>query len=91
MKQANKIIDEILKESAEKLVPAPIKITLEPRSLENFLEEVRQIPGFGGFSDEQPIMTVNVLINPKITNTRQFRDDLARKNLRTVRLDVMRG
>jgi hypothetical protein len=91
MKQVNKIANEILKESAEKLVPAPIKITLEPRSLENFLEEVRQVPGFGGFANEQPVMTVEVLINPKITNSRKFRDELARKNLRTVRLDVMRG
>lgn len=86
----NKIADEILKESVEKLVPAPIKITLEPRSLENFQEIVRQVPGFGGFGEEQPVMELNVLINPKITNRRKFRDDLARKRLDTVRLDVMR-
>ncbi|MDD5650217.1 MAG: hypothetical protein PHF86_07375 [Candidatus Nanoarchaeia archaeon] len=89
-KKITKIINSILKESVEKLVPAEIKITLEPRSLEGFQETVRQVPGFGGFVDDNPIMTLNVLINPKITNERKFRDDLSKKNLKTVRVDVMR-
>lgn len=91
MDKTFKIAEEILKCAAEKLISAPIKITLEPRSLENFQEIVRQVPGFGGFVEEQPIMTLNVLVNPKITNHRKFRDDLARKRLDTVRLDIMRA
>lgn len=91
MNQVNKIANEILKESVEKLVSAELKLTFETQSLKDFQEIVRQVPGFGDFGQGTPILTFSVLINPKITNDRKFRDDLAKKDLKTTRLEVVRS
>lgn len=89
-KQVIKIAEDIIKESVEKTVPATIKLTLETPSLDKFQETVRQVPGFSDFGDP-PLMSLNVMINPKITNERKFRDDLAKKRIDALHLDVMRG
>lgn len=86
-----KVVEEILKESAERLAPIEVKFTLDRASLKKMQDLIRQIPGFGGFGNENPEMFVEVLINPKITDQRKFRDNLSRENLGTSSLEVMRN
>lgn len=87
----SRIVDEILKYSAERLTPIEVKLTLDRASLKKLQDSIRQIPGFGGFGNENPEMFVEVLINPKITDQRKFRDNLSRENLGTSSLEVMRN